>query len=91
MRLMFQPDVINTTTGFTKQFMYQIFDSVERIMKKMGYKNAAAEARIFSATIDGLMLYYLMDPENFPLEKVKKLLMHKFSKEEIHKYLGITE
>jgi AcrR family transcriptional regulator len=90
MRLMFQPDIINATERITTNLMDEIFQTIEKIFKKIGYKNVSAEARIFSATIDGVMLYYLMDPENFPLEKVKKLLLQKFSKAEIQKYLGTT-
>lgn len=91
MRIMFQPDVVTTGLGVSADLMNKLFEIFEKIFKAIGYKNARIEARLFSATIDGLMLYYLMDPSNFPLEKVKKLLMKKYSKAEIKRYLDITE
>lgn len=91
MRIMFQPDIVTTGMGMTTEVMAELFATFEKIFRKIGFKNAAVEAKIFSATIDGLMLYYLIDPDNFPIDKVKRLLMKKYSKPEINKYLGITE
>ncbi len=91
MRIMFQPDAVSATMGITAEVMSGLFETFEKIFGKMGIKNAAIEAKIFSATIDGLMLYYLMDPDYFPIDKVKRTLLKKYSKAGIQKQFGITE
>ena len=90
-RLMFQPDIIITTMGMTSDFMKELFGMMESIFRKIGFKNAAAEARIFSATIDGLLLYYIIDPDNFPLNKVKKVFNYRYSKSVIENYLTMVQ
>ncbi len=82
----FQPDLIGTTTNMTVNFTTEMIKLIEKVFRKAGLKNVGAEARIFAATIDGIMLYYIFDPENFPIDKVKKTLVKRYSKEEINRY-----
>ena len=82
----FQPDVMGAATNMTLEFTTQMVKMIERIFRKAGFKNVSNEARIFAATLDGTMLYYIFDPENFPIDRVKKTLLKRYGKDEILRY-----
>ncbi|PKL88909.1 MAG: hypothetical protein CVV23_07800 [Ignavibacteriae bacterium HGW-Ignavibacteriae-2] len=88
MRMAFQPEVLPTTENITEKFSDFILKQIEKIFRKIGFKNPAAEAQIFSASLDGLLLYYLVNPKNFPLNKVKNLLLQRYSKNGISAYIA---
>lgn len=46
--------------------------------KRKGVKDPEAEASFFFAILDGIYLNYVMDPAEFPLERIKKLIIEKF-------------
>ena len=56
-----------------------ILTTLTQNFKKMKYPNPAVEAKIFFATIDGLVNHYLMNEEEFPLKKIKKHLIQKYT------------
>ena len=70
-----------------KQFLDETYHaSLQLVMttltqnfKKMKYPNPAVEAKIFFATIDGLVNHYLMNEDAFPLKKIKKHLIQKYT------------
>jgi len=35
--------------------------------------------RYYSAVMDGVQLHIMMDPENFPVEKVKQMMINQFA------------
>ncbi|MDH5400319.1 MAG: TetR/AcrR family transcriptional regulator, partial [Cyclobacteriaceae bacterium] len=43
--------------------------------KKQGHENPEAWMRYVAAIIDGIQMHILMDPENFPVEEVRKILL----------------
>jgi AcrR family transcriptional regulator len=79
MSLSFQPDV-------TPFLMEQMMPKLQPFMVLMnnyfadqGHEDPLTMMRYYSAVIDGIQLHLLMDPENFPLEKVKQLLIKQFA------------
>jgi len=40
--------------------------------------NPMAHARMLGAILDGISLNYMIDPENFPLNEIKDILIQKF-------------
>lgn len=56
-----------------------ILTTLTQNFKKMKYPNPTVEAKIFFATIDGLVNHYLMNEEEFPLKKIKKHLIQKYT------------
>ncbi len=58
---------------------------LEKVFKKMGVKNAKAEAYLLGALFDGISIDYLLDKENYPLKRIEKLMTRKYSKEFLHK------
>ena len=81
--LMVQPDISSNAARLSKDFMKMFVSKVRKIFKRIGVKNPEAEAYILSAMIDGTIIYYLYDSENFPLKKVVRHIKKKYSREEL--------
>ncbi len=47
--------------------------------KQKNVKNPEAEALLFGALMDGVSMNYIIDPENYPLEAIKSMIIEKFS------------
>lgn len=73
----------NTVKQFLEETYYAslelILVTLTQHFRKMKYANPASEAKIFFATIDGLVNHYLMNEEEFPLKKIKKHLIQKYT------------
>ena len=80
-----QPDIIEQGKKFSNALNTKILNKFEKILKQVGLKNPAIEARILGALFDGIGVDYFIDKENFPLQKIKKLVLQRYSKEGIEK------
>ena len=56
-----------------------ILSTLASNFKKLKYKNPALEAKLFFATIDGLVNHFLVDEKEFSLKKIKKHLIQKYT------------
>lgn len=72
--VLLQPDVLQAvqhklmeTVGPFMQIAYNYF-------KENNYEDPEAHMRFYAAALDGVGLHYIMDPENFPIEGVKKIM-----------------
>jgi AcrR family transcriptional regulator len=83
----FQPEVMDSATNNTIDFTKAMIKLIEKVFRKAGFKNVRTEAQIFAATLDGVMLYYIFDPDNFPLDKVKNTLVKRYSREQISQFI----
>ena len=80
-----QPEILERGMKVTNEFNTGILKKFEKILKQVGLKNPAIEARILGALFDGIGLDYFIDKENFPLQKIKKFVLQRYSKEGIKK------
>jgi AcrR family transcriptional regulator len=87
MSLVFQPDVMENAMKVIDQIYDSFYKMLEKIFKDIGLKNYVAEARIYGALFDGIFLGYFMNKEKYPLEKVRKQFLKKYSKEELQKQI----
>lgn len=85
--LTLQPEILEPATIMATELAETFIKRVEKIFKKIGLKNANHEARIFIAILDGLLFQYLYVKHEFPTEKIKKLLIQKYSKENLNKLM----
>ena len=79
MSLSFQPDV---TPILMEQMMPKIqpfMIAVNNYFISKGHEDPMTMMRYYSAVLDGVQMHILMDPENFPIEKVKKLMIDQFA------------
>lgn len=79
MSLSFQPDV-------TPILMEQMLPKIQPFMVAVnnyfvdkGYEDPLTMMRYYSAILDGVQMHILLDPENFPVEKVKQLMIEQFA------------
>ncbi len=87
MSLVFQPDVMKSAMKVIDQIYDSFYKMLENIFKDIGLKNYVAEARIYGALFDGIFLGYFVNKEKYPLEKVRKQFLKKYSKEELQKQI----
>lgn len=80
-----QPAIIEQGKKISNEVITRILKKFEKILKQVGLKNPAIEARILGALFDGIGLDYFIDKENFPLQKIKKIILQRYSKEGIKK------
>jgi AcrR family transcriptional regulator len=77
--LSFQPDV---TPILMEQIMPNIqpfMISVSNYFVAKGHEDPMTMMRYYSAVLDGVQMHILMDSENFPVEKIKKLMIDQFA------------
>lgn len=68
--LIMQPAVLATLgENFMDSFNWY-FKIIADYFNNQGFKDGNAEVRFFIAMLDGVGLHYILDPENFPYEKV---------------------
>ena len=50
-----------------------------RYFEKKGIQDPVSEAIFFAAVLDGIAFNYAIDPDHFPVDKIKHLIIEKFS------------
>lgn len=75
---MMQPKVINMVKDKLIESIMPFFKTMTEYYKLRGAENPAEEAMLLGAMLDGVSLNYINNPEMFPTEKIKKLIIKKF-------------
>ncbi len=78
-QLLTRTELIQNMKTRILQFTQQSLQRMERIFKELKTPNPALEARLFAATLDGLLLHYLFDPASYPIDEMKQYLFNRFS------------
>lgn len=79
MSLSFQPDV---TPILMEQMMPKIqpfMVAISNYFITKGHEDPMTMMRYYSAVLDGVQMHILMDPDNFPIEKVKQMMIDQFA------------
>ena len=74
-----QPDVTVIIYDKMMEMSIPYLISLTEYYKDKGYKNPEVMMRYLSAVMDGIQLHCMLDPETFPAEEVKKLLIKQFA------------
>lgn len=61
-----------------EQYLEPFIIKITEYYTKKGMKNPMENALVFGAMLDGISMNYILHPEMFPLEKIKKILINKF-------------
>jgi len=75
--LVMKPSVFKIYEKRFLELVIPIFQMLEDYFSAKGSKNPGAEARLFGAMLDGVGMQYILDPENFPVEIVKQIIIEK--------------
>lgn len=76
--MILQPTVIKMVEPDFMKIIGPIFKMLEEYFSRKGYDNPEIESKLFGAILDGLSFHYVIDPENFPLEKIKQTLINRY-------------
>ncbi len=77
--LSFQPEV---TPILMEQMMPKIqpfMIAISNYFISKGHEDPTTMMRYYSAVLDGVSMHILMDPESFPVEKVKQMMIEQFA------------
>jgi AcrR family transcriptional regulator len=75
MAIFSQPAVLQILAEEIKAASKQPMDMVERYFKKQGYKKPALEVAFLSTLFSGATYEFIADPENYPLDQIKKRIL----------------
>ncbi len=78
--IILQPSVLKMFGTDFSNILEPIFKMLEEYFRRKGYDNPELESRLFGAILDGLSFHYIVDPENFPLEEIKKTLINRYAR-----------
>lgn len=70
-----QPGVMKIVRKEISRIYQDIYQILTGYFNHMGYKDPESEAMIFGSMLDGISLNYLLNPDFYPLDKVKKKLI----------------
>jgi AcrR family transcriptional regulator len=79
MSLSFQPDVMPILMEQMMPKIQPFMIAVSNYFIAKGHEDPMTMMRYYSAVLDGVQMHILMDSENFPVEKVKKLMIDQFA------------
>ncbi len=76
--VMAQPKVMDLVFEELMSMLTPFIETLTKFFVSKGADEPLAKARLFGAVLDGLSLNFIMDPEGFPIEETKKLLIDMF-------------
>lgn len=76
--VMSQPSVLKLVEKKLMEIITPFLVTMSDFYKNKGCTDPMARARVFASLLDGVSMNYMMDPENFPVEKVKEIIIEKF-------------
>jgi AcrR family transcriptional regulator len=78
--IILQPSVLRLFGTDFSNVLEPIFKMLEEYFRRKGYDDPELESKLFGAILDGLSFHYIIDPENFPLEEIKKTLINRYAR-----------
>ncbi|RLD76795.1 MAG: hypothetical protein DRJ10_13005 [Bacteroidetes bacterium] len=76
--IVMQPDVMLLVQDKIMEMLGPFLQTLIEYYEEKGVENPVAHARLMGAVMDGVSMNYLVDPEGFPVEDIKKILIDKF-------------
>ncbi len=76
--IMLQPAVYNLVRENYAGLVSGMLQVVKGYYERKGIPDPESEAALLNALLDGVSLNYIMNPEVFPLEQMKKMILERF-------------
>lgn len=76
--IIIQPAVMLLVQDKLMEIIMPFINTLVKYYESKGVKNPMSHARLLGAVLDGVSMNYIADPEGFPLNDVKKILIEKF-------------
>lgn len=78
MSLSFQPDVTPLLMSELMPKLAPFMGALSGYFARKGYEDPEVAMRYYSAVLDGVQMHIILDPENFPTEQAKQMLINQF-------------
>ena len=82
---MLQPVPVAFEQVFSPKLFQNFFMEFAEIFKAAGVKDPISEAYQFGAIMDGMQMHYIFMDDIYPIDKMEKFILRKYSKEELEK------
>jgi AcrR family transcriptional regulator len=79
MNIMMQPSVPPRLREAVMKKLHEYIAMFSAMFMQSGIENATGEAWLFAASMDGVMLYYLLNEQVCPLDEIRTVLLKKYS------------
>lgn len=79
MSLGFQPEVTPILMETMMPKVMPFMQSMAQYFASKGHEDPMTMMRYYSAVLDGVQMHALLDPDNFPVEKVKQMVIAQFA------------
>jgi len=73
-----QPEIYPLVKEKVDELAQPLMNQVVGYFSRAGFENPQGETLIFAAQLDGIGFHYIMDPEKYPVEMVKKMLLQRY-------------
>ncbi len=80
-QLRMQPGVLEGLEAATQSWTESTRGRLAQLLSDAGVQDAAIEARVLFAAIDGAAQHYALDPDHYPVEDVTRALVRRFTAE----------
>jgi AcrR family transcriptional regulator len=77
--LRMQPDVLESLGPMIAESTALIAASLQKYLRDINWPEPAIDGRLLFAQIDGMCQHYVLDPENYPLDRMIKRLIERYS------------
>jgi len=78
MSIAMQPMSIKFLEKKMPEFLAYFVNPFINYYKQKGSSNSQAEALLLGAVLDGVSFNYILDPDSYPIDEVKKIIIEKF-------------
>jgi len=75
-----QPEIYPLVKEKIDELAQPLMNQAVSYFSRAGFENPQGETLIFAAQLDGIGFHYIMDPDEYPVEMVKKLLLERYVK-----------
>lgn len=75
--VLMQPSVMKLVESQLMETIMPVIMMMSNYYESKGYTNPMAHAMLLGATLDGISLNYMVDPEQFPLQDIKEIIKQK--------------
>lgn len=76
--VMLQPTVFKIIENKLMEFVIPIFGILDNYFKSQNYADPEMETRFFTAMLDGVCMNYVMEPDHFPIDKIKDKIINMY-------------
>jgi len=75
-----QPDIYDLVKEKITELLDPLYQMAINYFERQGFDDPQTETLIFAALLDGIGFHFIMDPENYPIEKAKNTLINRYVK-----------